>query len=166
MVKAPWLVVQILSFPVADKAKALVAGSNLMLSPEVSLTLSKMSFLSPDSLCHSFDSRANGYARGEGTVVMVLKRLSDAIENRDTIRALLRSSGVNQDGHTPGITQPSSQSQEKLIRSVYRKAELGFDLTRYVEAHGKSFVCPAVTHMLSSLQEPAPLLVIPLRFRR
>jgi acyl transferase domain-containing protein len=107
----------------------------LILTPESSLMLSQMNFLSPDSLCHSFDHRANGYARGEGTIVMVLKRLSDAINNGDTIRSIIRSTGTNQDGHTRGLTQPSSTSQEQLIRRVYEKAGLSFDLTRYIEAH-------------------------------
>jgi acyl transferase domain-containing protein len=100
------------------------------------MMLSRMNFLSPDSLCYSFDHRANGYARGEGVIVMVLKRLSDALESGDTIRAVIRASGTNQDGRTPGLTQPSATAQEQLIRSVYAKAGLDFALTRYVEAHG------------------------------
>jgi hypothetical protein len=116
--------------------QALVAGSNLMLSPVYSLMLSRMNFLSPDSKCYSFDHRANGYARGEGIIVMVLKRLPDALARGDTIRAIIRSSGVNQDGRTPGLTQPSAFAQEQLIRSVYAKAGLDPASTRYVEAHG------------------------------
>ncbi|KAH7070080.1 hypothetical protein FB567DRAFT_598626 [Paraphoma chrysanthemicola] len=119
-----------------DSSMALVAGSNLMLSPVCSMMLSRMNFLSPDSLCYSFDHRANGYARGEGVIVMVLKRLSDALDSGDTIRAVIRASGTNQDGRTPGLTQPSAAAQESLIRSVYAKANLDFALTRYVEAHG------------------------------
>jgi acyl transferase domain-containing protein len=116
--------------------QALVAGSNLMLSPVYSLMLSRMNFLSPDSKCYSFDHRANGYARGEGIIVMVLKRLSDALARGDTIRAIIRSSGVNQDGRTPGLTQPSAVAQEQLIRNVYAKAGLDLASTRYIEAHG------------------------------
>lgn len=96
-----------------------------------------MNFLSPDSKCYSFDHRANGYARGEGIIVMVLKRLSDALDHGDTIRAVIRSSGVNQDGRTPGLTQPSANAQEQLIRSVYAKAGLDLASTRYIEAHGE-----------------------------
>lgn len=95
-----------------------------------------MSFLSPDSKCYTFDQRANGYARGEGVIVLVLKRLSDAVRNGDVIRAIVRGSGSNQDGHTPGITQPSVSAQENLIRSVYKEAGVDFQTTRYVEAHG------------------------------
>jgi len=74
--------------------------------------LSNMGFLSPDSRCYSFDSRANGYARGEGVGVVVMKRLSDAIRDNDVIRAVVRSTGSNSDGHTPGITtQPRRAGQ-------------------------------------------------------
>lgn len=97
-----------------------------------------MNFLSPDSRSYTFDQRANGYARGEGVIVLVLKRLSDAIRHGDVIRAVIRGSGSNQDGHTPGVTQPSISAQEQLIRNVYREAEIDFRSTRYVEAHGKS----------------------------
>jgi acyl transferase domain-containing protein len=95
-----------------------------------------MGFLSPDSRCYSFDDRANGYARGEGCGVVVIKRVSDAIRDGDTIRAIIRSSGSNQDGHTPGLTQPSRDSQASLIRETYEKAGLDFSTTRFFEAHG------------------------------
>ena len=99
--------------------------------------LSTQNFLSRDSLCYSFDERANGYARGEGILALVLKPVSAAIKDGDMIRAVIRSTGSNQDGHTPVLTQPSPQSQEELIRHVYKQAELSFHETRYVEAHGK-----------------------------
>lgn len=95
-----------------------------------------MDFLSPDSLCYSFDSRANGYARGEGIAALVLKPVTQAIRDGDMIRAVIRSVGSNQDGKTPGLTQPRLEAQETLIRSVYEKRGLSFDATRYFEAHG------------------------------
>lgn len=95
-----------------------------------------MGFLSPDSRCYSFDDRANGYARGEGCGVVVLKRVSDAIQDGDTIRAIIRSTGSNQNGHTPGITQPSKDAQASLIQETYKKAGLNFATTRFFEAHG------------------------------
>lgn len=98
--------------------------------------LSNLNLLSPDNQCYSFDSRANGYARGEGFGVLILKRLSDAIQNKDTIRAVIRATGSNQDGYTPGITQPSGEAQVKLIRDTYAKAGLSLEHTRYFEAHG------------------------------
>ena len=98
--------------------------------------LSNMGFLSPDSRCFSFDHRANGYARGEGFGVVVIKRLSDAIHDGNVIRAVIRSTGSNQDGHTPGITQPDRDAQERLIRETYAKAGLSMKSTRFFEAHG------------------------------
>jgi hypothetical protein len=96
-----------------------------------------MGFLSPDSVCHSFDERANGYARGEGVIALVMKPVARAIEDNDMIRAVIRSTGSNQDGKTPGITHPSASSQEALIRSVHKRAGLDLASTRYVEAHGE-----------------------------
>ena len=96
-----------------------------------------MNSLSPDSKCYSFDDRANGYARGEGLGVVVIKKLSDAILDNDVIRAVIRSTNSNSDGHTPGITQPSREAQEMLIREAYSKAGLDLKQTRFFEAHGK-----------------------------
>ncbi len=116
--------------------KSLVAGCNLIFNPDWMLLLSNMSFLSHDSRCFSFDHRGNGYARGEGASVVVIKRLLDAVRDGDTIRAVIRSTGSNQDGRTPGITQPDQSAQESLIRAVYQKAGLDMSCTRYIEAHG------------------------------
>ncbi|KAI0002769.1 thiolase-like protein [Xylariaceae sp. FL0662B] len=105
-------------------------------SPEPYIWMSNLGFLSPDSKCHSFDHRANGYARGEGIGVVVLKRLSDSIHDGNTIRAVIRSTGSNEDGRTPGITQPSRDAQVQLIKETYDKAGLSMRHTRYFEAHG------------------------------
>ena len=97
-----------------------------------------MNFLSPDGKCYSFDHRASGYARGVGFAVLVLKPVSQAIADGDNIRALIRSTSSNQDGHTPGgITQPSKDQQTKLIRETYQKAHLDMSQTRFFEAHGE-----------------------------
>lgn len=98
--------------------------------------LANAGFLSPDSICYSFDQRANGYARGEGFGIVILKSLSKALEDNDTIRAVIRGSRTNQDGRTPGLTQPSIEAQERLIRETYRSAGLDMRTTRFVEAHG------------------------------
>ncbi len=95
-----------------------------------------MNFLSPEGRCFSFDDRGNGYARGEGFGVVVIKLLADAVRDGDTIRTVIRSTGSDQDGHTPGITQPSRDAQEALIRRTYEKAGLDPGATRYFEAHG------------------------------
>ncbi|KAH7310724.1 hypothetical protein B0I35DRAFT_439590 [Stachybotrys elegans] len=119
-----------------SSSSALVIGCNLILGPEVSMGLANQGFLSPDSLCYSFDHRANGFSRGEGIIAMIFKPLSSALQDGDMIRAVIRGTGANSDGHTPGLTQPSSEAQERLIRQVYQRAGLDFASTRYFEAHG------------------------------
>lgn len=113
-----------------------MAGSNLAIAPETYTWLSNINFLSPSSRCYAFDHRANGYARGEGIGVVVLKRLSDALRDGNTIRAVIRATGSNEDGKTPSITQPSREAQEDLIRETYRKAGLSMAYTRFFESHG------------------------------
>ncbi|TGJ78460.1 hypothetical protein E0Z10_g10307, partial [Xylaria hypoxylon] len=108
----------------------------LLFSPHFFQHLSNMGMLSPDSKSFSFDHRANGYGRGEGIVALVLKRLPDALRDNNTIRAVIRSTGVNSDGRTPGITQPNESSQLSLIRDTYEKAGISMLPTRYFEAHG------------------------------
>lgn len=93
-------------------------------------------FFSPDGKCYTFDHRATGYARGEGVACIVLKPLNDAIRDGDPIRAVIRESGVNQDGRTAGITLPSGEAQERLIKSTYLQAGLDPVDTVYVEGHG------------------------------
>lgn len=97
----------------------------------------KYSFLSEDGRCFAFDNRANGYARGEGVVAIVLKRLDDALRDHDPIQALVRNTGINQDGKTAGITFPSQKAQENLVKRTYAEAGLDPGDTCYVEAHGK-----------------------------
>lgn len=101
------------------------------------MMLDQGNFLSPDGKCFSFDARANGYARGEGLVALVIKPLGDALRDGDVVRAVIRATGANQDGRTPTLTQPSVDSQVALIRQVYAQAGIGFESTAYVEAHGR-----------------------------
>lgn len=114
----------------------MVGGANLVYHPNFMKMMTDFNFLSKDSRSWSFDSRANGYARGEGHAVLIVKRLSDAVRNGDTIRAVIRNTGSNQDGRTPGITQPSGDSQRDLIRRTYEQAGLDMTPTRFFEAHG------------------------------
>lgn len=92
--------------------------------------------LSPEGISHTFDDRANGYGRGEGIGSLIVKRLSDAIRDGDTIRAVIRGSGTNADGKTPSITQPSSTAQAELITQTYEDAGLDQADTSYFECHG------------------------------
>lgn len=102
----------------------------------MTLKLGAAGVLGPDGKSQSFDSRGNGYARGEGFGTLVLKRVKDAVRDGDVIRAVIRNSSTNQDGRSPGITQPTKGAQAALIRHVYRRANLDPSLTRFFEAHG------------------------------
>lgn len=116
--------------------QALVAGASLVLAAETTLSLNNMKMLSPQGRSFSFDARADGYSRGEGFSVVLVKRMNDAIRDGDMIRAVVRSTGSNQDGHTPGVTQPSRDLQARLIKETYDKAGLDLNETRFFEAHG------------------------------
>ncbi|KAJ5345682.1 hypothetical protein N7452_003686 [Penicillium brevicompactum] len=115
---------------------AIASGVNLICDPRICQDLTKLGALSPDGLSYSFDSRANGYSRGEGLASVVIKRLSDAVRDGDTVRAVIHASGANHDGRTKGIFAPSSEAQEKLVRDTYKSADLGYKYTSYIEAHG------------------------------
>ncbi|KAK4160344.1 hypothetical protein QBC43DRAFT_359689 [Cladorrhinum sp. PSN259] len=119
-----------------DASMGLVCGANMMLTPESQLYLNNLGMLSKDSRSYSFDHRANGYGRGEGVGVVIIQPLDEAIRDGRTIRAVIRSTCSNQDGKTPGITQPSKEAQYRLILDAYAKAGLTLDHTRYFEAHG------------------------------
>ncbi|KAJ5142544.1 Acyl transferase/acyl hydrolase/lysophospholipase [Penicillium bovifimosum] len=119
-----------------DASTAIAAGVNLILSHEFMSTMSMMKFLSSDGRCHTFDEKANGYARGEAAGCLILKPLAKALEDHNTIRAIIRGTGSNQDGRTAGITLPNGAAQESLIRSVYARAGLDSSETDFVEAHG------------------------------
>ncbi|KAF2180125.1 hypothetical protein K469DRAFT_640404, partial [Zopfia rhizophila CBS 207.26] len=119
-----------------DCDDAIVGGSNLILSPEMQLLSVKLGALSPTSTCHTFDASADGYARGEGFTALYLKRYSDAVDGEYPIRALIRGTGVNSNGRTAGISHPSVEGQEALIRQVYKTAGLPTHLTGYFECHG------------------------------
>ncbi|KAL8791806.1 MAG: hypothetical protein Q9195_005615 [Heterodermia aff. obscurata] len=119
-----------------DSEMALVGGCNIFFNPETMCAMSDMAFLSPDGISYAFDHRANGYSRGEGLGIVVVKSLRKALDDGDTIRAVIRATGSNQDGRTPGITQPDVKSQIALIRDTYRSAGLSAYPTRFFEAHG------------------------------
>ncbi|KAJ5589050.1 hypothetical protein N7537_011728 [Penicillium hordei] len=115
---------------------ALVTGASLILHPNFTQRLSYMHMMSADGISHSFDESANGYGRGEGIGAVLLKPLSAALADGDNIRAIIRGTGINQDGRTPGITLPNPTSQANLIRSVYERHGISMRDTSYFEAHG------------------------------
>ena len=115
---------------------AITGGVNLMLEPGLSVNFSKAHMLSADGQCKTFDSSADGYVRGEGCGIVILKRLSDAIKDQDPILALIRGSAVNQDGASGGLTVPSGPSQSAVIRQALHNAGLSPSDVSYIEAHG------------------------------
>ncbi len=115
---------------------ALAGGVNLILGPDISIALSKSRMMAPDGRCKAFDARADGFVRGEGCGIVVLKRLSDATASGDRILALIRGSAINQDGRSNGLTAPNGPSQEDVLRGALADADLMPDRVDYVEAHG------------------------------
>ncbi|MGW2547893.1 beta-ketoacyl [acyl carrier protein] synthase domain-containing protein, partial [Kitasatospora sp. NPDC001574] len=115
---------------------ALVAGVNLNLAAESTLTVDRFGALSPDDRCYTFDARANGYARGEGGVLLVLKPLTRAVADGDRVHAVLLGSAVNSDGATDGLTVPSADAQAAVVREAARRAGVAPGLVQYVELHG------------------------------
>jgi hybrid polyketide synthase/nonribosomal peptide synthetase FtdB len=119
-----------------ESSTAIAGGVNLMLTPNFTIAASQGGFLSPTSTSHPFDASANGYVRGEGSGIVVLKRLADAIRDGDRIYALIRGTAVTQDGHTNGITVPDGDSQQRAMRAALAEAGVAASSVEYVEAHG------------------------------
>ena len=145
---------------------ALSAGVNLIFGPETFINFSKAHMLSPDGRCKTFDAAADGYARGEGGGLVVLKRLSDAQRDGDTIWAVINGSAVNQDGPSGGLTVPNGPAQTRVIRQALAVAGLQPTDVGYVEAHGTGTALgdPIEMRALGSAYGPgrdraAPLLV-------
>lgn len=118
-----------------DSDMSIVSASNVILNPDNFMIMSS-TFLSEAGRSYAFDSRASGYGRGEGSATVIVKRLDHALRDGDPIRAVVRSTAVNQDGKTETITTPSQEAQAVLIRECYRKAGLDPSETTYFEAHG------------------------------
>ena len=119
-----------------ESTLALAGGVSVMLLPEVNQHLRKAGLLSPDGRCKAFGAAADGYGRGEGIGVVVLKPASRALADGDRIIAVLRATAVAQDGRTNGLTAPSLAAQRRLLRSTYQRAGMSPAAVQYVEAHG------------------------------
>ncbi|KAK3361247.1 hypothetical protein B0T24DRAFT_684913 [Lasiosphaeria ovina] len=124
------------SLRTGESDMSISGGANLILNSDMFLAMSSMTLISKDGKSYAFDSRANGYGRGEGSATLVLKRLDDALRDGNPIRAVIRETSVNQDGKTETITTPSAEAQEALIRACYSRAGLDPSHTTYFEAHG------------------------------
>ena len=115
---------------------ALAGGVTAILSEENYISIFRAQMMAADGRCKTFDASADGFVRGEGCGVVVLKRLSDARADGDRILAVIRGSGVNQDGASSGLTVPNGPSQEAVIRRALEASGVLASEVTYVEAHG------------------------------
>ena len=115
---------------------ALAGGVNLILTPEININFSKARMMAADGRCKTFDAQADGYVRGEGCGMVVLRRLSDALKDGDRILAVVRGSAINQDGRSGGLTAPNGPAQEAVVRAALEAAQIPPEAINYVEAHG------------------------------
>ncbi|OJJ99176.1 hypothetical protein ASPACDRAFT_1870238 [Aspergillus aculeatus ATCC 16872] len=124
-----------------DCESAIVAGTNLILTPTMTTTMSDNMVLSPSGICRTFDAGADGYGRAEGVNALYIKRLADAVRDGDPIRAVIRATATNCDGRTPGITTPGSVTQMALVREAYKRAQIqNITDTGFFECHGTGTV--------------------------
>lgn len=143
---------------------ALAGGVNLMLHPNTSVALTKLGTQSSAGLSRAFDGDGDGYARGEGCAVVVLRRLSDALADGDRVYALVHGSAVNNDGATDGLTAPSQEAQTEVLRSAWENAGVAPSAVSYVEAHGTGTPLGDVTEAgalgtVFGPDRPAPLRI-------
>ena len=124
------------SLRVGESSAALACGVSLILNPDHMIGMSNLYMLNDNGRSYPFDARGAGYGRGEGATAVVLKRLDDALEAGDSIRAVIRNTSVNHDGKTNGITLPNCKAQEELQRRSYQQAGLDPCAVQYMEAHG------------------------------
>ncbi|MFC1546768.1 beta-ketoacyl synthase N-terminal-like domain-containing protein, partial [bacterium] len=119
-----------------ESKMSIVAGVNIILKPELHMGFAKGGFLSPDSKCKAFSKDADGYVRSEGCGVIILKRLSKAIKDKDNIYALIRATLTSQDGHTKSLVMPNFNAQKDLLEKMYKKMSINTNQVGYIEAHG------------------------------
>jgi acyl transferase domain-containing protein/NADPH:quinone reductase-like Zn-dependent oxidoreductase/acyl carrier protein len=124
------------SLALGESDLALASGINLMINPETPISYSKWGMLSPTGRCHPFDAGADGFVRGEGAAVVVLKRLADAVADGDPVLAVVRACAVNQDGRSQGLTAPSADAQRALFREAIDKAGIDPGSLGLIETHG------------------------------
>ncbi len=124
------------SLRTGESELAIAAGVNLLMSPSIFRGFDEAGALSTTGRCHAFDASADGFVRGEGCGVVVLKRLSDAVRDGDRVLAVVRGSAVNQDGRSNGLMAPNPAAQVAVLRAAYRNAGIQPSEVDYVEAHG------------------------------
>ena len=119
---------------------ALAGGVSVTLRPETQIAISAWGLLSPQGRCATFDAAADGFVRGEGAGVVVLKRLTDAVRDGDHVLAVVRGSAVNQDGRSNGVTAPNTAAQRDVIADALRSGDVAPESVHYVESHGTGTV--------------------------
>ena len=124
------------SLRAGETSLAIVGASSLLISPELSVSLSKWGMMAPDGHCKVFDHSADGWVRGEGACALVLKRLADALGDGDRIHAVIRGSAVNQDGRSAALTAPNGLAQRAVVRAALSNARIAASRVTYIEAHG------------------------------
>ncbi|HSI03412.1 MAG TPA: type I polyketide synthase [Myxococcota bacterium] len=144
---------------------ALVGGVNVMVNPEFTVYCCKGRFVAADGRCKTFDVGADGYARGEGCGVLVVRRLADAIERGDKILAVVRGTAVNEDGRSSSLTAPNGLAQRAVIREALQNAGVGPEAVLYAEAHGTGtplgdpIELQSIASVLTGVERPVPLPV-------
>lgn len=147
----------------AECGQAIVAGVNLLLAPDLSITFSQAGMMSPHGRCRSFDDAADGYVRSEGCVAMILKPLAQAIADGNAVHAVIRGTAVNQDGRSNGLTAPNGPAQERVVRQALRRAGLQPGDIDYVEAHGSGtplgdpIEVGALANVFAGRSQPLPI---------
>ena len=139
-----------------ESTMALVGGVNVMINPEPFIGFCSLSMLSPDGRCKAFDANGNGFVRGEGAGIVLLKPLARALADGDDIYAVIRGTAVNQDGRTNGITVPDQTAQGAMLRDAYQQAGIPPEKIQYVEAHGTGTVVgdPIEVNALGAVLSP------------
>ncbi len=144
---------------------ALAGGVNLQLSPRAGITESQAMMLANDGLCKTFDDKADGIGRGDGVGLVVLKRLSDALQAGDPICAVIKGSAANHDGRSSGLTVPSERAQEAVLKAALADAALSPSQVGYIEAHGTGTALgdpievSALTSVLAGRSDANPLYI-------
>ena len=142
---------------------ALAGGVNVVLSPHGYLGASQASMLSPTGRCHAFSARADGFVRAEGAGVFLLKPLAAALADGDRVHAVIAGTGANSDGHTAGLSLPSTAAQSRLLEQVYGTFGVDPGAVDYVEAHGTGtqagdpVECAALGSVLGRARNGSPL---------
>jgi acyl transferase domain-containing protein/acyl-CoA synthetase (AMP-forming)/AMP-acid ligase II/pimeloyl-ACP methyl ester carboxylesterase len=124
------------SLKTGECSLAIAGGVNLMLSPELTQTFELAGMMAEDGRCKTFDAKADGYVRGEGCGVVILKRLADAQRDGDRVLAVIKGSAINQDGRSNGLTAPNGLAQQAVMRQALANANLASGKVSYIESHG------------------------------